>query len=207
MCFFSLKKFSHKNEKILLNYASLKSVNIINTIVNKSINSVLFDNKNKNLIKDYKNTDGQITSLDFDAEKINRITYLISEELLKNINNLEITMGQELNIKSNKYIDKLLYIPYGIIYNIPVISNLGPQIPFKIDFLGSVNPETSINIKEYGINSSLVEINLIIDLNIEVILPFNSKKEHITKKIILDSKIVQGKIPEYYGGIISNSLK
>lgn len=207
MCFFSLKKFSHKNEKILLNYASLKSVNIINTIVNKSINSVLFNNKNKNLIKDYKNTDGQITSLDFDAEKINRITYLISEELLKNINNLEITMGQELNIKSNKYIDKLLYIPYGIIYNIPVISNLGPQIPFKIDFLGSVNPETSINIKEYGINSSLVEINLIIDLNIEVILPFNSKKEHITKKIILDSKIVQGKIPEYYGGIISNSLK
>ena len=158
-------------------------------------------------IKDYKNTDGQITSLDFDAEKINRITYLISEELLKNINNLEITMGQELNIKSNKYIDKLLYIPYGIIYNIPVISNLGPQIPFKIDFLGSVNTDTSINIKEYGINSSLVEINLIIDLNIEVILPFNSKKEHITKKIILDSKIVQGKIPEYYGGIISNSLK
>ena len=62
------------------------------------------------------------------------------------------------------------------------------------------------DVKEYGINSSLVEIVLNIKIQIEVILPFQSKTIFVEKNIILESKIIQGKIPQYYGGFIT-SLK
>ena len=51
-------------------------------------------------------------------------------------------------------------------------------------------------------NNSLVELLLEIEINIQIILPFTSEKTTIKKKIPISTKIIQGKIPEYYGGMI-----
>ena len=80
---------------------------------------------------------------------------------------------------------------------------MGPKIPFKISLVGSTNNETKINVEEYGINSSKVEVVLNINFKMMVLLPFKSKEIVINKTIILDSKIIQGKVPDYYGGMFS----
>ena len=176
--FILIKIFSTRSEKILLDYAELKSTNLISSIINKSVSDTLTKNNYNDIIIDYKDKDGQIINLNFDNYKINNFMNNISNNIIESINLLEIKKAQ-----SNLY-----YVPYGIIYNTPILSNLGPKIPFKIDYLGSV---IIVNTK----------------LQVEIILPFRSKKVEIEKNIILDSKIIQGKIPEYYGGLISGSLK
>lgn len=194
--------YSHRSEKILMNYVSLKSTNIISSFINKSIVKILYEEKSDNIIKDYKDSSGNIVDLDFDNEIVNKIIYLFTEDILDDISNLEKSNYDDIESKYINDMSKVYYVPIGIIYNSPLLNNLGPKIPFKINFLGSVNNETKINIKEYGINSSLVELLLNVNLQIQVILPFKSKVVSIDKSIILDSKIIQGKVPTYYGGLV-----
>jgi len=199
--FILLNIFSKRSEDILLDYVSIKSTNIISIIINKSINNVLYNNNYNNLIIDYKDSDGNIVNIDFDNLRVNRLLYLITNDILESIDSIQFD-DSLINMQ-----DRIYYIPLGIIYDMPILNNLGPKIPFKIDFLSGVNNETNISVKEYGINSSLIELCLNINLDVQVIMPFKSKVITINKNIILDSKIIQGKIPDYYGGLISGSLK
>ena len=55
-------------------------------------------------------------------------------------------------------------------------------------------------IKDYGINNALIQLDLTIDANIQIILPFASKitKVSFTTPITID--MINGKIPTYYLG-------
>lgn len=176
-----IKIFTVKSGNILMEYAKVKSNYISNLIINDSINSILNDINYNNLIT-YSNN-----SLDFDNEKINNILFLYTNNIIKNIKSFE----KKLNI---------YFVPMGTIYSLPILTNLGPKIPFKIIILGDTSNEVKTNIKEYGINSSLIEVVLNIHMRIEVIFPFVSDEILLEKNIILDSKVIQGDIPKYYGG-------
>ena len=179
-----------------MDYAKRKSNNIISSIINKAINDVIYKDNYKNIIEIEKDNNGIITNLNFDNKKINEILYLTTENLLDSINELES------NSKKN-----IFYVPMGVIHDTPILVNIGPKIPFIIEIIGSTNNYSYNNIKEYGINSSIVEVFIRINMQIQVILPFRSEIFSIDKDILLDSKIVQGEIPNYYGGLFSNSLK
>ena len=176
-----IKIFTVKSGDILMEYAKVKSNYISNLIIIDSIISILNDINYNNLIT-YSNN-----SLDFDNEKINNILFLYTNNIIKNIKSFE----KKLNI---------YFVPMGAIYSLPILTNLGPKIPFKIIILGDTSNEVKTNIKEYGINSSLIEVVLNIHMRIEVIFPFVSDEILLEKNIILDSKVIQGDIPKYYGG-------
>lgn len=201
--FIEIKYFSHKSETILLDYSSNKITNIINEIINESINNKIYRYKYNDIIKIDGQNNGNITSIDFDNEIVNSMLYMVSDEILGKIKLLESNNYDNLNLKYISSNDKVYYVPYGVIYGSSILSNLGPKIPFKISLVGSTNNETKINIDEYGINSSKVEVVLNINFKMMVLLPFKSKEIVINKTIILDSKIIQGKVPDYYGGMFS----
>ena len=201
--FVEMKYFSYKSELILLNYSSNKIITIINNIINESINNRIYKYKYNDIIYTKEDSNGNITSIDFNNETINNILYIISDEIICNIKLLEENNydGMKLKYLSNR--DKIYYIPYGVIYDSSILSNLGPKIPYKISLIGSTNNETKINIEEYGINSSKIEVVLNINIKMQVLLPFKAKNISVDKTIILDSKIIQGKVPDYYGGMFS----
>lgn len=201
--FIEIKYFSHKSETILLDYSSNKITNIINEIINESINNKIYRYKYNDIIKIDGQNNENITSIDFDNEIVNSMLYMVSDEILGKIKLLESNNYDNLNLKYISSNDKVYYVPYGVIYGSSILSNLGPKIPFKISLVGSTNNETKINIDEYGINSSKVEVVLNINFKMMVLLPFKSKEIVINKTIILDSKIIQGKVPDYYGGMFS----
>ena len=185
-----IKCFSKISDKILNDYIELNIRNNISNIVNGSIKNVLYSNSYDNLIISSNNSN-KVSYLDFDNNKINKLNYEITNDILNSISVIE---------NSNQGI---YYIPIGVLYNTTILNYLGPKIPFKIELIGSINNETSINVKEYGINSSLVELLLNIEINMQVIMPFRSKRITVNKSIILDSKIIQAEVPNYYGGIMS----
>lgn len=185
--FIFIKIFTFKSEPILIQYAKRKSNNTISQIVNKSIKEIIYNYDFKNLMSIEKNNNKEITNINFNNNQINYILYLVTENILNTLNNLE------------KNESLIYYVPIGIIYSSPILVNLGPKIPFKINILGNVNMDNKINVREYGINSFIVEIILIYKLQVQIILPFVSKTMDVEKNIILDSKIIQGNIPNSYG--------
>jgi len=196
-----IRIFSKKAEILLLNYTSYRLTNTITSIIDKSLRNILYEQKYDDLIIDNRDENNNIVNLDFNSKELNNILYLVNEDILNSISSLENnnTEFKTKKISSNK---RVFYVPLGVIYNTPILNNIGPKIPFKVEIIGSVNSETKIDVKEYGINSSLIELLLNININMKVILPFISKNINVKKSIILDSKVIQGKVPDYYGGLM-----
>ena len=196
--FIFIKKFSNISNKLLNNYVEYKMKNEITSLVNNSVKNILYSNSYNNIIISNNNL-GKIDYLDFDNEKINKISYEITNDLLRGL--LLIEEGKSNNIYS-KLNNNIYYVPMGMIFNNTILNSLGPKVPFKVELVGGVNSETKINVKEYGINSSLVYVILDINITMQVIMPFKSKIISTNKDIIIDSKIIQGEVPNYYGGIM-----
>lgn len=200
-----LKVFTIKSEKILLNYAENKSKELSQLLVNNALEEIIIDANVEDIINLEKNQNNEIISLDFNNVKINEIELKISKNIQKNLKKLEENKKNSLTEKYyDDKIDIIYEVPMSIIYDVPILVGIGPKVPFKLDVLGNVKTNVITNIKEYGINNSLVELILNMKINIQIILPFSSKNIVIESNVPLKTKVIQGKIPTYYGGIISN---
>ncbi len=200
-----LKVFTIKSEKILLNYAENKSKELSQLLVNNALEEIIIDANVEDIINLEKNQNNEIISLDFNNVKINEIELKISKNIQKNLKKLEENKKNSLTEKYyDDKIDIIYEVPMSIIYDVPILVGIGPKVPFKLDVLGNVKTNVITNIKEYGINNSLVEVILNMKINIQIILPFSSKNIVIESNVPLKTKVIQGKIPTYYGGIISN---
>ena len=202
---FLLKSFSKKSVPFLLDYAETKSIELSTMLINKAMYEELYSIDDKDIVLIEKNSKEEIINIDYNNSKLNNILYKVSNNILNSISVLESGNTNELNISYYNESNNIYFIPLGIIYKTPVITDISPKIPYKMTFLGSIESYIDIKVTEYGINNSLLEVLLNIDLNINVIFPFASKKINVNKNILLDSNVIQGSIPSYYGGIITNS--
>ena len=105
-----LKIFTYRSEPILLDYAKRKSTNMISSLINKSINEVLLKYNYENIIEIEKDKNGKVENLNINNKDVNEILYLTTDNILNNIELLE----------KNKL---LLYVPIGVIHNIPILVN------------------------------------------------------------------------------------
>ena len=202
-----IKLFTEKSKTILLEYAKNKSIELSTIIINESIKESILDEKINDMLEIVKNESNEIVGINFNNTQTNKILYKINYSMLNNIKAIENGNDEvvKVELKNNFFDNKnmIFQVPFNVMNEKPVLIGIGPKIPFKIEILGSSTNNILTNVKEYGINNSLVELLLEIEVNIQIILPFISKKTIIKKKIPISTKIIQGKIPEYYGGRIS----
>ena len=184
-----LKCFSIKTEGVLIKYAKNQTNSAINKIIDSTVRKILIDEKFNNIIEIEKNESKQITNVNFNNNKINKILTISTNNILREI---------------EKDRNKVYEIPFGIMINNHIFHNLGPKIPYIIDTMGMINTNTYVNIKEYGINNSMIEVILDIEIEYQIMLAFVKETQKIKKSIILENKVIQGSIPEYYGNV--NSL-
>lgn len=201
-----IKKYSIGLNEPMINYAKNKSIDITTIIINSVMKEMTKSNDLNDLIYVQKNKNDEITNLDFDNNKVNKILYEINDNILKKIN--EMTSLNDMNGKKSKKENKNIYMmPINVAYKNMLLSSIGPKIPFKLEIINSTSNNVKTTVREYGINNSIVEIFIIIELNTQIILPFSSSTSTIKKEIPISTKIIKGKIPKYYGGLISAKSK
>ena len=171
-----------------LNYSENEASKIITSTIYKSINEEsLKELKNNDLYKIIKNKDGEIEMIDYSP-------YLINTFLRNTTNNLIINLSKE----EKKYDNVSFYIPFGSIFQNPILNNKGPKIPVRMELIGSVITGIDSKIKDYGINNSLIEIYIHVEIKERVMLPSKAKDVTITNDIPISYRIIKGKIPSYY---------
>lgn len=202
-----IKLFTEKSKTILLEYAKNKSIELSSIIINESIKESILDKKINEMLEIIKNENNEIIGVNFNNTQTNKILYDINYSMLNSIKMIENGDSKITKDKlKNNFLDNknmIFQVPFNVVNEKPILIGIGPRIPFKIEILGSSTNNILTNVKEYGINNSLVELLLETEINIQIILPFTSEKTTINKKIPISTKIIQGKIPEYYGGMIS----
>ena len=115
-------------------------------------------------------------------------------------------MNQKLVLINEKIEQKLDSMNNTIIFKMPLLAstnniffaNKGPKIPIKDRSNGNIINNIRTEVKNYGLNNALITAYL--DLNIEcsIILPITIKKVEVNQTIVLGTRIIQGKIPNYY---------
>ncbi|REB04817.1 sporulation protein YunB [Sporosarcina sp. BI001-red] len=101
----------------------------------------------------------------------------------------------------------VFFVPIGQVADIPLLGNLGPKIPIRFHIVGDVHADIDTEIKEYGINNVYMEINVIMTVNVQIIIPLATKQSTVEQKIPVAIGIIQGVVPQIYsngGGTAPN---
>ena len=139
---------------------------------------------NNNDLLVYEYNDNKIVAISFDNKTINKYVSLLNRTIVDYINN-----------------DNLKYeVPILHNSNNVILRETSPRVPIVYTLLGNVLIDSDSYITSYGINNTLIEVNMNIVLNLKVILPFKSENFTLNREITLVSKIVHGSIPSTFLG-------
>jgi sporulation protein YunB len=198
---------NYLNNKIMprvMAYAKINTEKIGTIIINDAISKKVLENLNTNeLFIITRNSNDDIVSIDFNTVVVNKILTTATHQIELSLTFLEKDKIDAIDLPNNIMIEKsangiYFLIPAGVAFKTAFLSNLGPKIPVKLEYTGSVTSNISTNITNYGINNALMEVYLDISITLKVIIPFISEDVVIETKIPLIIKMINGKIPEYY---------
>ena len=205
--FIIIKFITLKFSPILMEYSKSEIKKVASTIINRSItNDILEEVSLNELFIIDKSNQEEIITVTLDPAIVNRIVSVATNAVENSLKKIEMRNKNILN--DYGLTEEYFYVPSGLIFNNALLNNIGPKIPIKIKLVGNVTSGIDTKIKEYGINNSVIDISLRITVEIKVILPLTSENISITNYIPIALKLVQGKVPIYYGnGFVLDNKK
>lgn len=214
--FYSFKFINSKISPILFDYAFLESRKFASIIINSAISENITENVSVDeLFLMSKKSNGDIETIDFNPIVVNKILTKITSSVQNSLKLLEQGKVDSLSLSDELFIDYdidnlkkgiICTIPSGVVFNNSLLANIGPKIPVKLNLAGDIVSYINTKVTNYGINNALIEVNIVLELTEQVILPFNSSKIKIETSIPVALKLIQGSVPEYYlNGLGQNS--
>jgi len=197
---------------ILLDYAEIETTKLSTLIINKAVENQVSNNfKVDDMVKMTTNKNGEIVSVDFDTNIVNQSLVSINNTVQTNLKYLEegkLNLIDMPEVNSSYDLSEgasgIIYqIPFGVITDTPIIADIGPKIPVKTSLIGSVISNVRTELTPYGINNALLKIYIEVTVTEQVILPFISKRINISLEVPVLMKLINGSIPEVYGGAYS----
>lgn len=193
-----LSTIAKKSSNNIIDVSNTLINDLIIDIVNSSIKNDILKNHNiNNLITLKYNKNQEIESIDYNLETSYDILLEIKKNILSTISNSnEYKYYYKYYINNNNII---LEVPfYNYTSNIFLI-NLGPTIKSRIIFLKTIDSSINTVVNNYGINTIKLDIYANFKVISNIVVPFNNKEINNSFKILLTSKVINGKIPTYYG--------
>ncbi len=178
-----------------LTYSIFNNYNLISQINENSLNNLLSVQKNKN---------DEIINVRYNIKQAYEITSQVVNRIKTDFENL-----QKGNINTEYYDENLsktldgfiLNIPIGVASNAIYLNNLGPKIPVKIRFIGTMLTNLKTRVQNYGINNALIEVYIELSINNEIMTPVTYRNSELNYEILIGSQIINGTVPTYYGGL------
>ena len=176
--------YSFKISPVLLKYAKIEGKKQAIDIISKNLSDDIVECLNEEeLFTVEKDNNGNIEMIDYNTKVVNKILSITSKQVTNNFS--------ELEKKNNSIIKK---IPMGIITNNVFFDNLGPKIPIKMELDGNVLTSMKTKVKNYGVNSALIEVYVNIEANVDIIIPFCNTKIKVTNEVPISIKVAKGNV-------------
>lgn len=188
----------------VMDYSISEMKRVTSIILNRSINSDLLENIDMNrLFIVTKGDNDEVMTISLDSVIVNKINDDVSDACEDNLRLMEEGKYQVLKKKFNIG-EEYFYVPSGVFFNNTILNSIGPKIPINLKIIGNVTSNIKTDVKEYGINNSLITVSVNIEVELMVILPFTSDYIKISNDIPISIKLIQGKVPQFYGGSLVN---
>lgn len=138
------------------------------------------------LVRVTRGENGEITSIEADMVQINRLKSLMSDSIIRNLE------------KSDK---REISIPLGTIIGNQFTSGRGPMIVIRIVPTGYVQSEILNDFSSAGINQTLHQIILRVNVQMTAVLPGYSIPTETETNFCIAETVIIGEIPQGYAVI------
>lgn len=196
------------NEKALpqfIDYSEIETKKIVSNIISNTITEEITNNINmENIFITLKDSNGDIQSIDFNSSEVNKILVKSSKSVEQNLKYLEKGEVGKLNLSNydnEKFKNGIIYeLPTGIMFNNTLLNNILPKIPIKMSLIGNVLAKLTTSVDSYGINNALIKVNINIEAEVKILMPFVSSNTILNVDVPILMKIMEGNVPSYYFG-------
>lgn len=191
-----------------LEYAEVQTTKIASMVISKAINARIANVLDVNEIIEHVpgDQDSMVTTR-FNTEIINRVlsdtNRLVQSHLEQaesgDLSDLPYLKDVEYDLESMQEEGGVVFfVPLAQAANLPIIGNLGPKIPIRFHVIGNVQSTVDSSIREFGINNAYVEVNILLKVNVQVIVPLASRVTTVEQKIPVAMGLIQGQVPQIY---------
>lgn len=182
-------------EPRLLAISKQKTNDALKALSHKVLSNIKFDDSN---LMEYKtDNEGNIVAVEYDTKELNQ---MLDESLKVIKSSLKAASEGEEDplLKEVFFEDGIIYeVPIGYLTGIAFLQNEGYRLKIELPLFHYVSGNLKIDSKSYGINSSLITINLELKIEAEVITTIYAQKIKFSEKIPLVIQIVQGDVPSF----------
>ncbi len=137
------------------------------------------------LIKD-KSPNGQITAINTDIGKINRMQAEITQQVLSRLD------------KEGVY---EMTLPFMNVFGMNTLTSIGPKLKMSLSPASNVTARFEDSFISAGINQTKFSVNLIVDVDVTVAVSPIRSKVHVSHSIPVVQLILMGSVPESYADI------
>jgi sporulation protein YunB len=170
-------------------------------IASVAINEAIKKNQEKvdinKLIVRHSEEDGKNSPISFNPKVYSDFLTGLTEDIHEEIGNKTNHFSESNDGKNDL---KVYYIPLGAATGNTIFANTGPKIPIQMMLAGSVISQLETKTKSEGINNVWVELNVVLNVNIQVIIPSLTSEEPFKTTVKIGDYMFPGDVPEYYNG-------
>lgn len=203
--FLTFRFINKKITPILMEYAELQVGRMATQVIRQAVSTEVTDKISiDDLFLITRDSNGDIKTIDLNPIHVNRMTGLVTEKVSEYLTKVEIGEIDNLNLSAELFDSKkvkkgiIFEIPSGIVFKNPILTNIGPKIPVKLNLIGDIATDVKTKITNYGINNALIEVVVYVEVTEQVILPFASKRVTVEMNVPIALKLIQGTVPNYY---------
>lgn len=193
--------FEKKIKKYVYNYSKAQ----LEKNFNMAITDLNYKSYGAENYLEYKyNDNGEIIELKISEEQANKTLNNMLVSLKTNLKNIEKKQYKYIK-KELKYtkiatdnISLIISVPTGTFTNNILFNYAAPKIPVRVDILESNVGKIKTKVKDYGINSILLEVYVDIEIKGEIIILNQIEEVKVKASVLVDSHLIQGIVPNFY---------
>lgn len=167
--------------------------NYSEALIANSIENELMDKiGNSSFLIEKYNSKGYVSYAYLNSYKVNDVRnsiILYMDEAIEEIN-------QHNDLQS-------IDIPLGYLFGTKYFLTHGIKIPITLDVIGNQDVEVKIDTISKGINTTIIEIYLLVSIDIQVVIPLQKEVVITETKIPLSIEILNNEIPYYLGDFLT----
>ncbi len=178
-----------KMRPIITDYSASMGETLMISLVDKTVSDI-FAQENisyNDLVTLSRDANGQVTSLQVNAAKINYIK-----------SNISVRVAEKISQKE-KY---TLSIPFGTIIGNEYTLGRGPEIKFKMQVTTTVIADFESKFYSAGINQVLHQIHINVKMNGQTIIPWYRSTFSVNTSVIAAETVIVGITPDAYTNVL-----
>ena len=203
---FLLSKFVKHLDHSLVEISTNEIERVTYRFITDELDQSVFNRANfEDILIINQNDDGEILYVDFNLDQAYLVLDQVSSILTHSLDELEsgnVSVAYFDSDLSHELGSMVLSIPIGNSFSHIYFYNLGPKIPVRINFIGSVLTNLKTKVTNYGLNNALVELFVTIEFKTQIMSPFQVDEITLDYDAVVASMMIEGEVPSFYGGTI-----